>query len=63
VARNLVILEISIRQSQNSLWQIYGELTFEVKLCLASLAFLSVEVLFPKSFYLKSTNKDYVIPL
>lgn len=28
---------------------------------MASLAFLSVEVLFPESFYLKLTNKDYVI--
>jgi len=28
---------------------------------MASLAFLSVEVLFPESFYLKLNNKDYVI--
>jgi hypothetical protein len=46
-------LGVSIRQSLNYLWQIYGDLTFE--------CFLSVEILFPESFYLKLTNEDDVI--
>jgi hypothetical protein len=54
-------LDVSIRKSPNSLWQIYGDMTFERKPRMASLAFLPVEVSFPESFYLKLTNKDYVI--